>query len=157
MEILFTKTSKGYPVISCRRKDGSVTWKLVSSFFILHDLCHFAVETTIPLKNAFYGMVAGGIDINDFDLPKEQRKFQLAEEAIFAERLVNLLTIEYTQGRMENFMEMFTGIYEDHNGSDTGVLIKEDQLEKIRKNYKELMKRWDSLPGTETMTLLFEE
>ena len=29
-------------------------------------------------------MVATGTDISDFDLPKDQRKFELTEEALFA-------------------------------------------------------------------------
>ena len=97
MEILFSKTASEDHIFSCKRKDGSVTWKHVSAFFMLHDLCHYAVETTLPLKNGFFGMVAAGTDISDFDLPKEQWKFQLTDEAIFADTS-NINTLEtFTQ------------------------------------------------------------
>src|SRR5258706_9947829 len=107
MKIIFTKTGKDEHIFSCIRKDGSSTWKHVGAFFILHDLGHYAVETILQLKNAFLGMVAAGTDINDFDLPKEQRDFVLTNETIFAEHLVNLVVIDYTQGKMDNLPEIF--------------------------------------------------
>lgn len=156
MEILFTKSGNDQ-ILSCKRKDGSVTWKHIIPFFISHDLCHVAVETTVPLKKAFFGMVAAGVDIGDFDLPKEQRNFQLSEEAILAEHLVNLLTIEFTQGKMENFLEIFSAIYEEHIGTGLYKIITEEKLEDIRNRFSELMQQWNSLPENDTMHLVFEE
>ena len=157
MEISFTKNSNKDHVLSCKRKDGSVTWRHIIPFFISHDICHYSVETIVPLKNAFYGMVAGGTDISDFELPGEERNFELSEEAILAEHLVNLLTIELSQGKMENFMEMFAGIYEERVGTNLYTLITETKLEKIRSAINSLMQQWNSLEETKTMTLLFEE
>ena len=154
MEILFTKNISGDHILSCKRKNGSVSWKHVSSFFIIHDLCHFAVETLMPLKKAFYGMVAAGTDISDFDLPKDQRKFELTEEALFAEQLVNMLTIEYSQGRMENFIEIFTSI--NDAGSNKALPIDDILLEKTRNLFNQLIQKWNSLKDSETMTLSFE-
>jgi hypothetical protein len=157
MELLFTKTGKEEHVFSCRRKDGSVTWKHISDFFILHDLCHYIVEKELPLKNAFLGMMAAGTDIEEFDLPKEQRKIHLTAEAIFAEHLINLIVIDFTQGRMENLIEIFTGIHDEHLNSDLLRLFTEEKLETIRNKYAELMQQWNSLPVGQTLLLLFEE
>jgi hypothetical protein len=157
MEILFTKTGKEEHVFSCKRKDGTITWKHGSNFFILHDLCHFVVEKELPLRNAFLGMVAAGTDIEEFDLPKEQRKIDLTAEAIFAEHLINLLVIDYMQGRMENLIEIFTSIHDEHLNSDILHLVTEEQLETIRIKYAELMKQWNLLPAGQTLLLLFEE
>lgn len=156
MEIVLLK-SAGDQVLSCKRMDGSVTWKHIITFFISHDLCHVAIETIVPLKNAFFGMVAAGVDINDFDLPKEQRNFQLSEEAILAEHLVNLLTIEYSQGKMENFLDVFSGIYEEHLDTKLYKIITEEKLEEIRTRFNELMHQWNALPENNTITLLFKE
>jgi len=156
MEIKLTKTG-GNPVLACKRKDGSVTWRHVIPFFIGHDLCHYAVETIIPLKKAFWGMIAGGIDISDFDLPKEERNFQLTEEAILAEHLVNLLTIELSQGKMENLLEVSGGIYQAQVGTNFYKIISEKKLEAIRERINTLMQQWQALSDTETMTLLFED
>src|SRR5437773_7563189 len=149
MKIIFTKTGNEEQVLSCKRKDGSITWMHISSFFITHDLCHYAVETVMPLRNAFYGMVNNGTDITEFDLPKDKRNIVLAEEALFAEQLVNLLTIEYAQGRMDNFIEIFNGIYERDN--EWSCLITNEKLEEIRSVYNRLMQQWNSLSESETM------
>ncbi|MEP6700297.1 MAG: hypothetical protein ABJA85_03240 [Bacteroidota bacterium] len=157
MEISFTKNSGKSHIISCRRNDGTVTWMQNSSFFITHDLCHYALETKLGLKKAFYGMLAAGTDINDFELPKDQRTFQLTEEAILAEQMVNLLTIEYSQGRIENFVSMLNEIC--HRDTNLSKLpdIKTETLDEIRNLYNGLMNQWVLLPEEETMILKFEE
>ena len=99
-------------------------------------------------------MVATGTDISDFDLPKDQRKFELTEEALFAEQLVNMLTIEYSQGRMENFIEIFTSI--NDAGSNKALPIDDILLEKTRNLFNQLIQKWNSLKDSETMTLSFE-
>jgi len=156
MEILFTKTGDGEHVFSCRRKDGSVTWHHVSEFFLLHDLCHFAAESGLKFTSGFFGMLAAGTDITEFDLPKEQRSVQLTAEAIFAEHLVNLLVIEYKQGRMDNLIEIFYCIHDEY--IDSGLLqqLSEDKLEEIRIKYAGLMEQWKILPVNQTLSLVFE-
>lgn len=157
MKIFLTKTGTGEHAMSCKRDDGSVTWKLVSSFFITHDICHYAVETIIPLKQAFFGLIKAGTNITDFELPKEQRGHLLTGEALFAEHLVNLLTIEYAQGKMDNFIEIFNSINDGAMDKQFNHHITEGKLEKIRTKYNKLMREWQSLPENETMILLFEQ
>jgi hypothetical protein len=69
------------------------------------------------LKKAFFGMQANGTDITEFELPKDQRRIELTSEALFAEHLVNLFMVDYTQGRMDNLLEIFRETYEEA-GSD---------------------------------------
>jgi hypothetical protein len=90
-------------------------------------------------------------------LPKDQRNFQLSEEAILAEHLVNLLTIEISQRKMENLLEVFSGIYEEHVGTKLYQMITEVKLEEIRHNLFGLVQQWKLLEGTKTMTLIFNE
>jgi len=156
MEILFTKTGSGEDVLSCKRKDGTTTWTHVTKFFILHDLCHYSIETTLSLKKAFFGMLAAGTDITEFELPKEQRPFELTSEALFAEHLGNLVVIDYTQGRMDNLIGIFRETYDDA-GSALLNLINEEKLENIRKNFASLIQQWQSVPERESLKLIFEE
>jgi len=156
MKISFTKTGSGEDVFSCKRRDGTVTWTHVSKFFMLHDLCHYAIETTLPLKKAFLGMLASGTDISEFELPKDQRKIELTSEALFAEHLVNLVVIDYTQGRMDNLIEIFKETYHDA-GSDLINTINEETLENIREKYAALMQQWRGIPERESLQLIFEE
>ena len=157
MEILLTKKETGDSVLSCKRKDGTETWRHIIHFFAAHDLCHYAVEKTFPLKNAFYGMVAAGINITDFDLPADQRKFEIPEEAIFAEHLVNFLTIEYSQGKMENFTDVFSAAYKPDPGNDLLLRLTPEKLDQIRNIFNELMDQWNSLTPNQSMNLIFEE
>ena len=152
-----TKKENNQNLLSCKRKDGSVTWKKITPFFVLHDICHYVVEKTIPLKNAFYGMVAAGTAISDFELPKDNRNFILTEEAIYAEHLVNLLTIEYGQGKMDNLAEVFTEICKKQFSPALQELLNKEKLDAVRQIHKKLMDQWNSLPEKENMRLNFEE
>ena len=157
MQILLIKGASGNEhVLSCKRKDGSMTWKHVSPFFIMHDICHYAVETVIPFHDAFFGMIKKGTDITEFELPKEARSISLSSEALLTEHLVNLLVIEYTQGKMDNFLEILRATYEIDDDK-TIDLITEEKLYEIRIAYDGIMKKWDDLPERETMTLIFED
>jgi hypothetical protein len=157
MEISFTKEKNSTNIISCKRKDGTVTWMHSDSFFITHDLCHYAVESVLAFKKGFYGMLASGTDIKDFELPKDKRTFQLTDEAIFTEQVVNLLTIEYNQGRPENFFS----ILKDACSKDAIPLIlpeiMQEDLDEIRYKFDTLMNQWHLLPEDQTMKLIFEE
>ncbi len=156
MEILITKNNAKDHILTCKRKDGTVTWTHVSNFFILHDLCHYTIETKLSLKNAFFGMLTNGSDITEFDLPKEQRTVELTPEALFAEHLVNLVVIDYTQGRMDNLLEIFRETYDDA-GSGLVNNINEEKLQGIRENYAALVQQWKAVAETESLKLIFEE
>jgi hypothetical protein len=156
MEILITKNTSGDHILSCKRKDGTITWTLVSNFFILHDLCHYTIETTLVLKKAFFGMLARGTDITQFDVPKDQRKIEFTTEALFAEHLVNLMVIDYTQGRMDNLLEIFKETYDDASNELLNI-VNEEKLQGIRENYATLLQKWKVVPEAESLQLIFEE
>ena len=156
MEISFSRKSNDQSIISCKRKDGTYTWMHSGPFFILHDLCHYAVETGLDLKKAFYGILAAGTDINDFELPKERRTVEFTNEAIWTEQMVNLLAIEYSQGKMENFMDALNEICSKDNVAMPPA-INYEKLDQIRHSFEILMNQWHLLPEGETMTLIFEE
>src|ERR1051325_2002981 len=56
---------KGKPVLTCIRDDGSVVYTRPrqGEFFARHDLMHYAVESTLGLKQSFYGLIAAGWSI----------------------------------------------------------------------------------------------
>jgi len=66
------------------------------------------------------------------------------------------LVIEYTQGKMDNFLEILRATYEIDDDK-TIDLITEEKLNEIRIAYDGIMKKWDDLPERETMTLIFED
>jgi hypothetical protein len=155
MEIRFIKKVEGNHIISCRRKDGSETWMQISSFFVIHDLCHYAVETELNMQHAFYGMLAAGTNISDFELPKNQRTFDLTDEAIAAEQIVNLLTIEYNQGKMENFIDELHNLYDRNKAGDFLAVINEMQLTAVRNSFESLANQWQGLSEGESILLRY--
>jgi hypothetical protein len=156
MEILFTNSGDGASVLTCKRNDGSVTWKRTDPFFIYHDLCHYAVETVLPLKNAFYGMVGSGTDISEFDLPKEQRAVIITDEAVFAEHLVNLFVTDHVQGRIEDMQKMIISICGKNGGAVFLPLLTTEKTEEVRNKYNELVRQWKSVPEKKSLQLFYE-
>ena len=73
MTIAFSKKENKQHTLTCTRTDGSQTWMQVSDFFVAHDLMHYATETVLQYKDAFYGMLNRGINITDFEKPKSER------------------------------------------------------------------------------------
>ena len=68
LRIQITKRPDGNGVLRCVRADGSVTWQKQerhAAFFALHDLTHFAVESTLGFRRGFYGLIAEGWDVED--------------------------------------------------------------------------------------------
>lgn len=151
----FYKEVQQKHIISCKRTDGTFTWMHHDLFFITHDLCHYAVETGLNLKRSFYGILAKGADINDFELPREKRTTEFTREAIWTEQMVNLLTIECSQGKMENFIDVLNEVYSKNNIVDAMPEINYEKLDQIRHSLEKLMNQWHLLPEDQTMSLIF--
>ena len=109
LQIKIKKEYNKPSTLSCTREDGSITYAKLQVDFEIHDIAHYVVEQQLQLKNAFYGLLCQGYQINDFLLPKKERPEalqpeNLPPEALATEHLVNLLTIDFVQS--ENQMEV---------------------------------------------------
>ena len=100
LEITFRTRADGSVVMRCVRRDGTVTWQVQSGpramFFPLHDLTHYAIETTLAARDGFFGLVAAGWDIAETD--GKGARGRLPPEAALVEHLVGLLTQERIGG-----------------------------------------------------------
>ncbi len=83
MKIQFKK-GKDKSTLHCIRKDGTATWSTIYQGMEIHDLAHFAVETELGFKKAFYGLLASGYAIQDFALPRAKRPKSLLPENLSA-------------------------------------------------------------------------
>ena len=94
MKVEFKKTQDGGAALSCIRREGTRTWKrpkpTQASFFALHDLTHFAVESELPELQGFFSMIEAGWSIDDF----ETTGAPLPQETLIAETIVGLLDAE---------------------------------------------------------------
>lgn len=100
IEITFRPRSDSALIFHVTRTDGTATWQkhegVRAAFFAMHDLSHYAVETTLSAKEGFYGLLAAGGDIDD--VSGKGSKGPLPLEAVVVEHVVGLLERERSGG-----------------------------------------------------------
>ncbi len=155
MLVRFSKP-KGTPVLTCVRADGSSTYSKSAhgAFFGPHDLMHFAVETTLGLRQAFFGLIAAGWTIEQFAEPGAAAR--LPAEAIFAEHVVNLLMQEATYGPARDaaeFNRVLSQVMagENRSSGSTVRVVTEDELRLIRERFAQLLGEFQALKLGETL------
>lgn len=155
MKVQFQKNSSTKNTIRFLINEKPIELAYGDEFMILHDVSHFAVEKTLGYTSAFWGLIKSGIKIKDFEDKAKRDKMNLSNEAWYAEGLANLILIEYTQGKFEKFNEVFEVTLNQTNPTLPFLAISEQNIEKIRSLYNELVKKWKSLAEKETMELEF--
>jgi hypothetical protein len=148
LRIQITKRSDGGGVLRCTRADGSVTWQKQTArhaaHFALHDLTHFAVESTLGFKRAFYGLIAEGWEIED--TTGKGARGKLPQEAADAERIVGLFDTERA-GMVIYMAEEFN----EHSPRQ----FKDEDLARVRKLRSELFTKWFAVEPNASLDLQF--
>jgi hypothetical protein len=160
MQLRILKKADGGGALTCTRDDGSVTWQPQhrhAAFFATHDLTHYAVETVLHLDDAFYGLVARGWEIDDFNPPYPRGP--IPSRALFAELLVGLLDAERASGvhaPAEEIREYMRG-YAAQNDADTSswIVLNDAMLTAIREGRDALLTRWAAVPIGSALTVDF--
>jgi len=153
MKVQITKKPDGSGVLRCVRDDGSVTWQKQTdrhaAYFALHDLTHFAVETTLGLRRGFFGLIAEGWDIED--TTGKGARGPLPPEAGEAEMIVGVFTAERAGGQIWTVEEF------NECAAMTGVRsLTFDEIVRVKKKRSELFQQWSAVePGT-TLELTYE-
>ena len=135
--------------LTCVRDDGSVTWTHLHRGFVRHDFAHYVIETTLGLGNAFFGLVAKGYDIPDFNAPKSTRPFEIPIDAMNLESVVALLQADSSDGETGR-----DGLFECHSAS-LPMDITDEQLEVMRQRLRVLLERWRDLQPGDSIALRF--
>jgi len=159
--IRIKKKTDGNAALSCVRADGSTTWQRQegrqAAFFPMHDLTHYAVETVLGLRRAFYGLLADGWDLSRFEAP--DARAQIPDEAMLAEVVVGFLDAERATGvvaRADDFNWKIQGYWENTGLPPTSFRMTDDRLARIRQVRAELFERWRALPAGEALILAFD-
>lgn len=159
LSIRLARKPDGSAVLHCARPDGSQTWqrhRKHADFFPLHDLWHFAVETTLGLRYGFYGLLASGWNITDFGarpIPEHA-----AAEAQLAEHAVNLLTTEQAAGHRYDaggFNEALSAALRQAGGT-LDRPVTDEELDAIRALWMQLAVRWSRVPPGGEMEITFD-
>lgn len=160
MVIRFAKKRQdGTPVLSMQRADGSVAWQRQDRFFPTHDLTHYAVETTLGLREAFWGMMADGWEFSDFGSPWPRGKMPNEPEAGLAEALVGLFDqLSLADPETMEDAEAVNALLEQYFNSHGRPLprrITAGELATILQMRRDLIARWKALPDGEALELVF--
>ena len=159
LRICLTKHADGGAVLRCVRADGSATWQRQrgrsAGFFPLHDLTHFAIESELGVRHAFYGLIADGWDIEE--TTGKSRRGPLPSEAYAVERLVGLFDLERAGSAVWSAHELNAHCYGPSAPLEQRLRrpITEDDLTRIRSRIGGLLGEWAVLPPGGTLELSF--
>ena len=159
LRICLTKHADGGAVLRCIRADGSVTWQRQrgrsAGFFPLHDLTHFAIESELGVRHAFFGLIADGWEIEE--TTGKSPRGSLPSEAYAVERLVGLFDLERAGSAFWSADELNKHCYaaEAPPAQRLPNPITEEALGRIRTRISELLARWALLPSGQTLELPF--
>ena len=153
MRVQITKKADGSGVLRCVRDDGSVTWQKQTdrhaAYFSLHDLTHFAVETTLGYRRGFFGLIAEGWDIED--TTGKGARGPLPKEAAEAEMMVGVFSSERAGGVIWTVDEF------NEAAAMTGVrALSFDEIVRVKKKRSELFQQWSAVEPGGTLELQFE-
>jgi len=161
MRIQLTKRADGGAVLRCERADGTATWQRHegrnAAFFPLHDLTHYAAETTLGARRGFFGLVASGWDIADTG--GKGARGPLPAEALLVEHLVGFLDAERASGSRwtaADFEAQAVQVVTEHGGESVGAVPTDAMLASIRARRAELFARWAALDAGDTLELTFD-
>ncbi len=122
LTIRWTKKRDGTFTMHCLRSNGTGTWSRSRPgdfFFAHHDLSHYAIETTLRLKRAFWGLVAEGWDLEDFGTPWPRGRIPIeaASDATLAETCAGMMDLARATGERPDATQLNASIsdyYSNH-------------------------------------------
>ena len=147
LRIEFLKQPDHSATLRCTRPDGSVTWQKQTKHaghFALHDLTHYAVETTLHYRQGFFGLISAGWDIEDTTGKGARGPIQVEQGEV--EKLVGLFDSERGAGVLwtaEEFNEF------------APCALSGAEIEQIRNLRSELFHKWFTIQPGEKLELTF--
>ena len=149
VKIKIKKKADGDAVVTFVRADGSATSGRLGSggFCAVHDLTHYVVESTLGLRAGFYGLLAQGWDIPDFETKGAAR--QLPDESIVAECIVGQLTNAAFGGHELSVADFNWLVGQAVAGVRPGAstpTVSEETLQRMQEQLGELLAQWRALP-----------
>jgi len=159
LRIQFVKEKDGSILLRCHRTDGTTTWQRNDgrrgSFFIIHDLTHYAVETELGHRRGFWGLVADGWNLTDFGAPWPRGPIPADLDP--SELIVGFLDGERAGGvtwSAEDFNDKAEKYFAGSGNTQT-LTLTDEALHRIRTRVRELADQWALLPRGETLELVF--
>ena len=156
MHLGLKKAKGGRLTVTFVRADGtSTTGRLGSGDFgPVHDLTHYAVETTLGLHQGFYGLLAAGWNIPDFEVKGTAAR--LPDEAIVTECIVGQLTNAVFGGSAiatADFNWLVGEAVRAQRPAAAVPAVDDAAFRAMRERLAAFLDRWRALPPGETLEL----
>ena len=141
------------------REDGSHTIGTIGpaeGFGPVHDLTHYAIESTLGLDEGFLGMCASGWEIADFEVKGTASR--LPREAVFAEIAAGELSRQLIIRQVSSLDDFLWAIDLSLGKQADGFqrpAVSEEQFATILERIREEWKRWRELPPNGTLRLTY--
>ncbi|GAB5472093.1 MAG: hypothetical protein Mars2KO_01920 [Maribacter sp.] len=151
LRIQLKKKHHNTTILNCIRSDGSNTFTKLPLNLEIHDIAHYVVEKQLGFTHAFYGLLALGYEIGDFQLPREERPQALQPknlhpEALMTEHLVNVLQIDFQCPAADQLDLIKTiGTILKENNLAFPEQLNQERLRDIREELKRLMRNWEQV------------
>ena len=158
MKLKIKKRDNGDAVMTFVRDDGSATSGRLGAggFGAVHDLTHYVVESTLGLRAGFFGLLAQGWNIPDFEVKSAAR--QLPDESIVAECIVGQLTNAVIGGHEPSADEFNWLVAAAVAGVRPGVhapAVSAEVLQRMNRQLGGLLAQWRALPPGGAIALEF--
>jgi hypothetical protein len=147
LHIEIAKQPDGAGVLRCTRQDGSVTWQKQTrhaAHFALHDLTHYAVEATLGYRRGFFGLIAGGWEVDD--TTGKGARGALPDEALDVEHIVGLFDAERASGAL------WTA---DQFNQFAPRVLTDAEIQKVRALRAALFQQWSAIAPGQKLELKF--
>lgn len=153
----FALKRDGTPVLSVHRRDGTVAWQRQQLFFPVHDLAHYAAESVLGLRRAFWGMMADGWEFSDFGSPWPRGRMPDEPQALLAECIAGWFdhvrtggVVPTAEGLNASLREVFA-----RNGWTPPRTVTAHEFARISALRQALAARWHALQPGEAFELAF--
>lgn len=163
LRIRLKRHTDGSASLTLTRRDGSVTWQRqkgsLALVFPQHDLTHYAVESALGYRGAFFGLVADGWEIADFAKPWPRGPIPV--EAREVEMLVGLfdgMRPDRTSWDAAEFNRQFEALVAESQfaGEITPRALLEADVARVRELRNSLLERWGTTTHGEALDLEFD-
>src|SRR4051812_776695 len=159
--IEFAKRKDGNTLLRCVRDDGSSTWQRNENqharFFPLHDLVHYALESTLGFSQGFFGLIAAGWNIDE--TTGKSARGALPHEALEVEQFVSSLMAEWnsqTEWSASDFNAQ-AATFAESRSLPAPRTVTNEELARVRSRFKDLCDRWRDLPDGKILRLEFSK
>jgi len=148
MRVVITKLSDVEHKIEVTRNDESTESTILNSrSFLMHDFAHFAVESEVPIKLGYWGLVASGASLSGASLSGEEIS---GNDIALTESLAGpIQTLMRVEAKPLGYLSLLQRLHPH--------LATAEFAEKVHTRARKLIGQWRATPFGKSMTIIWNE